>query len=282
MTFWMMTAALLASAQDTNIEVEVVEAAPQRHVMVMQIARTREETAAKAGERFDARDADGSGYLEGDEIHALGMTMPHVAMVDGEMKLPRVAMRHREAMDPDKMFDKIDTDGNGWIGRDEFEAHHKDHGAMGGHAMPKVMMRHKRGEGHEAGKEGERHVVINRFVTEDGETQTEDVIVKKLGEGETLELEGENSKQRVFVRRMGDGGSWTNDEGRKLALERIEKMVAQQSEDADGDGRVSREEAIAKALERFDAMDKDGDGKLGEDERMHVFKRVVERVETKD
>lgn len=245
----LITAAMLAAAQDVEtVEVEVVEGArPQ--VLFMQIAKTRDETAAKAAERFDARDTDGNGYLEGEERHAMGLKVANLEMLEGDLELPKhMKMRHRVKMEPGEMFAKIDTDGNGAISKEEFEAHHKDHGQ---HAMPRVMLKRSP----EGEVDGEREVVVNRWVSEDGDEVKKEVIVKRLGEG----------------------GEWTTEDRKKVMLERVEKLAAAADEDADGDGRVSRQEAIDKALERFDAMDKDGDGVLDEGENVFVMKRVVER-----
>lgn len=241
----LITAAMLAAAQDAEIvEIDVVEG-PKPHVMFMQIARTREETAAKAAEMFDKRDADANGYLEGEERSALNLDMPHVALMRGNPPTPRaMPVPHRVKMEPDEMFAKIDTNGDGTISKEEFEAHHKDHGE---HAMPRVTMHRV------PGIDARREVVVERIVTD-----------------------GEEASEEVIIRHMGDGGEWTT-ENHKIMLERVEKLAAASNEDADGDGRVSRQEAIDKALERFDAMDKDGDGTLGEGENMFVMKRVVER-----
>lgn len=263
----LITAAMLVCVQDQQIEVEVVDTG-EPHVMVMQIADTREQTEAKAAERFAARDADGNGYLEGEERRAIGLDLPHLprmAMMEGH---PMPAM---PKMDPAEMFAKIDSDGNGSISREEFAAHHEAHGE--GHAMPRVMMHRIEREG-----EGPHEVTVNRWITKDGEDK-EEVIVKRLGEGEALELKSGEGEKHVVVRRMREGGEWTDAEGKTVMLDRVGKIADWASEDADGDGRVSREEAIAKALERFDAMDKDGDGTLGEDERVNVFafRRMVER-----
>lgn len=248
MGIFLITAAMLAAAQDAEIvEVEVVDdAEPQ--VLFMQIAKTRAETEERAAARFDERDKDGNGYLEGDERRAMGLRMPHMAMMRHGAMSPMPEMPHRMKMDPAEMFAKIDSDGDGSISKEEFEAHHKDHD---GHAMPRVKMhRIEGGEG-----EGERQVVVNRWTSEDG---------------------GE-AKEEVIVRRLGEGGEWTTDDGHKVMLERAKKLAEAANEDADGDGRVSRDEAIGKALERFDAMDKDGDGMLDEGENVFVLKRVVER-----
>lgn len=262
MTILLIAAALVAAPQDTQIEIVEMRDAPQPRVFMMRLADTREETARQAAELFDARDKDKNGYLEGEEL-----AMAHGGMMmgmPGHPMPPMPPMAHHEAMDPAKMFDKIDTDGNGAISREEFAAHHKDH------AMPAMpMMIHKR-EGHGAAPhDGAKPMVVHRKVERDGDKETHEVIVER-GDAPA----GEDVQ--VFVRRMGEGGEWADTEGRKLQLEKIEQWVASAKEDADGDGRVSRQEAIDKALSRFDALDKDGDGTLGEDERVHVFARVVE------
>lgn len=240
----LITAAMLAGAQDAEIvEFEVVDGA-KPHVMFMQIAKTREETAAKAAELFDKRDADGNGYLEGEERSALNLDMPHVALMRGNPPMPPAPpMPHRMKMEPGDMFAKIDTNGDGSVSKEEFEAHHKDHCE---HVMPRVSMHRV------PGIDAKREVIVERIVTD-----------------------GEETREEVIIRHMGDGGEW-NTEHHKVMLERVEKLAEASSEDADGDGRVSRQEAIDKALERFDAMDKDGDGTLGEDENVFVLKRAVE------
>lgn len=257
----LLGATLLATpalAQDETVEIEIDEVVADGEGHQVQffgfheMAGTREEAAANAEARFAERDKDGNGVLEGDELHRFQFRMPAGAMMLREKgaamhpmppmpPMPRMAMRM--SMEPGKMFDEIDTDGNGSISREEFEAHHENHGAGEGHHVMRRMEL----------PEGEGHVTINRW--------TQD------------EKDGEH--REVIVRRIGDGGSWTSEDGRTVAIERIEKLLGGR-EDADSDGKITREEAVASALARFDAMDKDGDGTLSDEERPHIVRRVVE------
>lgn len=243
----LITAAMLAAAQDVEIvEIEVLDKSSP-HIMFMQIAKTREETAAKAAELFDQRDTDENGYLEGEERHFVSLDMPHIAMVrDRHLIPPGPDVPHQPKMSATNMFSNIDKDGDGSISREEFEDHHKHHGR---HTLPSPTVHPVPG----GSMDDDRRVVVERIVRDDAEP-----------------------KKKIIVKRLEDV-EWNNVEGRNVMLERVQKMAEASDEDADGDGRVSRQEAIDKALERFDAMDEDGDGKLDESENVYVMKSVVER-----
>ncbi|WP_265569686.1 EF-hand domain-containing protein [Sphingomicrobium nitratireducens] len=226
-------------------------------------ADTREEAAKRAGERFDRRDKNKDGYLDAEE--RVPAMLRHRERMAGMPPMPHaMGMKH----DPAEMFDKMDTDKNGAISREEFDAHHE---AMNGeHGMHAMMLPDADGEGHKR--------VMIRTLELDGDADLDeetDRIVSQVIEDENLEP-GEN----VIVRRIegGKDGTWHGKDGGKHRMMRLGRAMERwEDSDTDKDGRISRDEAIATALARFDEADTNGNGKIDEDERNVVVERIVKR-----
>lgn len=236
------SAALPAAAQEQDSD------ASEEKVVIVELdddaglELTRDEAAKRAGDRFDRLDRDKDGYLSEDErtvmprMHRMEWKERQAGeegakvreMVERRVQVERlhekapkdgeehnVVIRRIGGHDPAKMFDEIDSDGDGMISREEFEAHHKDH------PMPMAMT-----------------MDMPRMMT----------------------WEGRIDGPRNHFRFMGPD-SFDLD-----------------SADANGDGKISRQEMIDNAQRKFDEADKDGNGTLSGDERreqmMARFKEI--------
>lgn len=89
------------------------------------------------------------------------------------------------------------------------------------------------------------------------------------------DLKGKHAERLAKADANGDGYI-TREEMRAYSEARRSEWRAKRFPDANGDGSVSRSEFEAASKERFDKLDKNGDGKLTEDElspRRHGGKR---------
>jgi Ca2+-binding EF-hand superfamily protein len=99
---------------------------PMAHPMADRVM-TRAETVAMVREHFGRMDADKNGSITTQEAtqghHKMRDHFRAMRVEHGEGGTPHV--KRFEQRDPKEAFDRIDTDKNGWIGRDEFARAHE-------------------------------------------------------------------------------------------------------------------------------------------------------------
>ena len=94
-------------------------AAGHQWKMMDNTTMSRDEMVAKAREHFAMMDKNKDGVLTADEMGGMG-EMDHHGMDDHDMGDHDMAMRDMPMPDPDAMFDRIDTNKDGMLSRDEF------------------------------------------------------------------------------------------------------------------------------------------------------------------
>lgn len=188
-------------------------------------------------------------------------------------------------------FARLDKDGDGRLSPDELSGGvSEDTGAVmllgGGGAGAHSVFFRRAGEGPEGGA---RTIVTTRG---DGPRSVEAIAAEVIGGAGDVVIvrrDGDQNSGRVTLRRpAGSEGGGPRGEARVFVLPAgrgFHGLGAGGGEavdlDADGDGRVSEEEFLARFRETFRRMDSDGSGYLeaAERERTHlgVFERRQER-----
>ena len=100
------------------------------------------------------------------------------------------------------------------------------------------------------------------------------------GDGKITAEELSERQAELIANADSDGdGALTKDELKAYRKEKREEHRAKHNPDANDDGLIDRTEFINAAQERFDRMDKNGDGVISEDERRKRGRRGHRRGE---
>jgi Ca2+-binding EF-hand superfamily protein len=113
-TFLLIGAAALAGTAALAQTAPPAPPAPQVRPMADGVM-TRAETVERVRNHFSRLDSDRDGAITTAELSAR-----HGMVAGGAEGAPRIVMHQRQMGDPNAAFDRLDTDRNGWIGRDEF------------------------------------------------------------------------------------------------------------------------------------------------------------------
>lgn len=173
---------------------------------------TRNEVVAKVREHFGRMDADKNGSITQQEVmerHTkLAGRGEAMRRQHGEGGAPHIMVHKGPAGDANAAFDRLDTDKNGWIGRDEFAK------AREQRIERRIVMRDKVTDGARSPKDGKD---VRRHVR------------RMHGPG------GFGARMIVMADTNSDG-QITLAEAEALALQHFDQM------DANRDGQVTREE----------------------------------------
>ena len=190
-------AALTASAALAQTAVPPAPAGPMADG-----AMTRDEVVAKVRDHFSRFDSDKDGAITTAEMGAIHARMGEQKMAEGGQ--PNIMIREHKMRDPNAAFDRLDTNKDGQISRDEF--------AKG------------------------------------REVRIEKRIVRRE---KFKEARGDGKPGAMPMHRMGGMGG--------------AHMIVMA--DTDKDGRITLAEAQSMALQHFDRMDSNHDGKVTREER---------------
>lgn len=182
---------------------------------------------------------------------------------------PRVQMRAHRMATPETrdamvvhirdMFAKLDTNKDGFVTREEANAHRK---AMAGERHEK-MAEHS-GEAGMAHRD--RGAMFDQLDTnKDGAISRQEFMTHPP-----------MREQRVMAMHGGADGSPGMS---RMGMRMHAKMF--KTADANRDGKVSLQEVTAKALQHFDAMDANHDGTLSTEERMQMHQRFRDQRKAK-
>lgn len=202
------------------------------------MTQTRDQAVAKVREHFAMMDTNRDGFIAGDEMQS--MRGQHRGAGMGERR-----GRGGDRMgNPTAAFDRLDVNRDNMISRDEFA------------------------KGREL--RIERQMVINGAPGAAGEHAE---MAGKHGMAGKHDMAGMHGKGdhhamggREMGKRMGGGGHGMSGHGGLMRMA-----------DVDKDGRVSLQEATASALQRFDRIDANRDGRITLEERQQQREQRKQR-----
>ena len=194
-------AALAQGMQPPAVQTPRMDMPSQMGPMTERV-QTRSEMVARIQKHFAKMDTNRDGFIAGDEMQAMGGEHGQMGAIhDGN----DMAARGGPMGNPGAMFDRLDSNHDGMISRDEFAR---------GHAM----------------RNEHREVAMNGAPGMDG------------------------GEHQGMMKMHGKGGGGMGGHMLKMA-------------DANKDGRVSLQEMTAAALQHFDRMDTNHDGRITPEER---------------
>ena len=214
---------------------------PQFNVQTFRMpmkSETRDDVVAHVREMFGQLDANKDGFVTHEEVDAAHQRMA------GEFrdKFAKGLAMPGDFPKPDRgaMFDRLDTDKNGVISRDEFMAGKPDIREQHVFVMRNGEAPVEVGTGHVPGTpEGPTRVTIMQDGQPPAEIGSRDPNVK------IMRMHGMGMRGKMF-----------------------------EAADANHDGKVSLQEMTASALQHFDSADANHDGKLSPKERMQMHSRI--------
>ena len=202
---------------------------------------TRDQAVARADQRFARLDANQDGRLTVEE--ARQGNQARSARREAR-RADRQAQRQGQGQRHNRRFDRIDTNRDGQISREELAQRRAQRGARQGQAQ-------RPGGGQGQG-------MLRLDTNNDGQISREEFAQRRALRGERRGQSAERGAQRAERR-----------------AQRAERRAGRQAERMFGqDGVITREEFRARALQRFERLDANHDGRVTMAERREVRQRL--------